>query len=76
MEYEIAKSATACKECLDTHSREEYIWIRSAQVDFNLWYSAIKATLFDKLGIDYRLRNYLDVRESICNFLDALKTSV
>ena len=83
MEYaaiptEIARSATACKEVLDTHTPKlkEHTWIRSAQVDFNLWCSAIKATSFDKSGMDYRLRNYPDARESICNLLDALKTSV
>lgn len=73
---EIARSATACKEVLDTHSPEEHTWIRSAQVDFNFWCSAIKATSFDRSGLDYRLRNYPDARESICNLLDALKTSV
>jgi len=75
---EIARSATACKEVLDTHTPnlKEHTWIRSAQVDFNLWCSAIKATSFDKSGMDYRLRNYPDARESICNLLDALKTSV
>ncbi|KAM3075289.1 hypothetical protein ACMFMG_007269 [Clarireedia jacksonii] len=73
---EIAKSATACKEFLDTHAPKEHTWIRSVQVDFNLWCSAIKATSFDKSGMDHRLRNYLDTRESICNLIDALKTSV
>jgi len=75
---EIAKSATACKDVLDAHAPKlkEHTWIRSAQVDFNLWCSAIKAASFDKSGMDYRLRNYPDARESICNLLDALKTSV
>ncbi|KAF3396793.1 hypothetical protein DPV78_007762 [Talaromyces pinophilus] len=72
---EIARSATACKEVLDMHALE-HTWIRSAQVDFNLWCSAIKATSFDKSGMDHRLRNYPDARESICILLDALKTSV
>jgi hypothetical protein len=73
---EIARSATECKEVLDTHALKEHTWIRSAQVDFNFWCSAIKATSFDKSGMDHRLRNYPDARESICNLLDALKTSV
>ncbi|QKX60481.1 uncharacterized protein TRUGW13939_07626 [Talaromyces rugulosus] len=81
MEYvtiptEIARSATACKEILDMHAPKEHAWIRSAQLDFNLWCCAIKATSLDKSGMDHRLRNYPDARESICNLLDALKTSV
>lgn len=81
MEYvtipnEIARSATACKEVLDMHASSGQAWIRSAQLDFNLWCCAIRATSFDKSGMDHRLRNYPDARESICNLLDALKTSV
>jgi hypothetical protein len=73
---EIAKSATACKEVLDTHASKDHAWIRSAQFDFNFWCSVIKATSLDKSGLDYILRDYPDERESICNLLDALKTCV
>lgn len=51
-------------------------FLRSAQTDFNLWCSAIKATSKGKDSLDYRLRNHENVRKAICNLLDGLKASL
>lgn len=55
---------------------DRVIFLRSAQTDFNLWCSAIKATSKGKDSLDYRLRNHEDARKAICNLLIGLKASL
>jgi hypothetical protein len=79
-EDEIRQRAMACKgvfdACAASPALKEHGWIRSAQGDFNLWCSAIKATALGKPSMDYRLRNHPDVREAVCDLLTGLTTSV
>ena len=80
MAGEIRRSATACKELLDTCAEnpilKQTVWIKTAQGSFNLWCSGIKATNVGKSSLDYRLRNRSDVRESICDLLGGLLESL
>ena len=49
-------------------------WFRSAQGDFNLWCSGIRASGYDKSSLNYRLRkeNWKNVRDDIYNLLRGL----
>ncbi|TGJ84183.1 hypothetical protein E0Z10_g4569 [Xylaria hypoxylon] len=78
---EIYRAAGTCSErfdaCLASPApREHVVPIRSAQGDYNLWCSAIKATRRGKASLDYRLRNHQDVREVVCGLLDGLATAL
>ncbi|GAW22554.1 hypothetical protein ANO14919_120940 [Xylariales sp. No.14919] len=77
----IYRAAKACSERFDAcvaspELREHIIFIRSAQGDYNLWCSAIKATSRGKASLDYRLRNHQDVSEVVCGLLAGLETSL
>ncbi|KAI0530442.1 hypothetical protein GGR58DRAFT_518468 [Xylaria digitata] len=78
---EIYHAAGACSErfdaCIaDPALREYAVSLRSAQGDYNLWCSAIKATSRGKASLDYRLRNHQDVRDVVCGLLAGLATSL
>ncbi|KAI1826111.1 hypothetical protein F4861DRAFT_134629 [Xylaria intraflava] len=78
---EICRAAKVCTgrfdACLAGPALKEHVAsIRSAQGDFNLWCSAIKATNRGKSSLDYRLRNHQDVREVVCGLLAGLATSL
>lgn len=63
--------------CISSNRHPEYIVsIRSAQGDFNLWCAAIKATSVGKASLDYRLRDYSNVSDIVCNWLSSLKASL
>jgi len=49
-------------------------WIRSAQGDFNLWSTGIRASSYDKSSLTYRLRmdKWSGVRDDICDLLQGL----
>ncbi|KAF2963129.1 hypothetical protein GQX73_g10441 [Xylaria multiplex] len=78
---EIYRAARDCNErfdaCVtDSALREHVVSLRSAQGDYNLWCSAIKATSRGKASLDYRLRNHQDVRDVVCGLLAGLATSL
>ncbi|KAI0197477.1 hypothetical protein F4808DRAFT_295284 [Astrocystis sublimbata] len=78
---DICRAAEACcrrfEACITDPAMKEYvILIESAQGDFNLWCSAIKAASKGKASLDYRLRNHQDMREVVCGLLDGLITSL
>ncbi|KAF7537784.1 hypothetical protein G7054_g3489 [Neopestalotiopsis clavispora] len=63
--------------CLADPVLKDYVVaLHSAQGDFNLWCSAIKATSQGKASLDYRLRNHQDVRDTVCQLLAALAASL
>lgn len=77
---EIWHMATDCRttfvDCVATPSLGEQLWLRSAQGEFNLWCTSIKATkpTTDKSSLDYRLRKdkWKDVRDDIRDLLRSL----
>ncbi|KAI0439345.1 hypothetical protein F4803DRAFT_47381 [Xylaria telfairii] len=78
---DIYRAAIVCSERFDAciaapALREHIVSIRSAQGDYNLWCSAIKATSRGKASLDYWLRNHEDVREMVCVLLAGLATSL
>lgn len=78
---EICEAAESCQEffsaCASSPAHEKHIAsIRSAQGDFNLWCSAIKAASRGKASLDYRLRNHPDTRDAVCDLLASLKASL
>ncbi|KAI1110423.1 hypothetical protein F5Y14DRAFT_362482 [Nemania sp. NC0429] len=78
---DIYRAAEVCSErfdaCISGPAPAEYlVSIISAQGDYNLWCSAIKATSRGKASLDYRLRNHQDVREVVCSLLGGLTTAL
>ncbi|CZR58258.1 uncharacterized protein PAC_08149 [Phialocephala subalpina] len=77
----IDRNARACRDlfdaCVASPALKDYASsIRSAQGDFNLWCSGIRAISTGKSSLDYRLRNHHDVREAVCDLLTSLATSL
>ncbi|KAK6519711.1 hypothetical protein TWF506_000011 [Arthrobotrys conoides] len=57
------------RDCVSTQDMGKQAWMRTAQGDFNLWCTGIKATSSNKSSLDYRLRDKPDVRDEICDLL-------
>lgn len=80
-EGQICRAARMCqaafRRCATSlASTDDSMWIRSAQADFNLWSSAIRAIGRGKSSMDYRLSRHPELSEIVRDLLTGLTTSV
>ncbi|KAI7775985.1 hypothetical protein LA080_006011 [Diaporthe eres] len=77
----ICEAAEACRKlfgyCVSNVSNRDCIAsMRSEQGDFNLWCAAVEATSMGKASLDYHLRDHMDIRDVVCDWLASLRVSL
>ncbi|KAI9687323.1 MAG: hypothetical protein M1822_002366 [Bathelium mastoideum] len=74
LEGDIQQRTRVCQELfrtlVDNYSTDE--GFQRCQADFNLWSWGIKASATGKSSLDYRVRDYPDTSDKICDYLEGL----